>query len=674
MYIIKYGDNYIHDPRANNCVAVDCALTCEQNSCGYCDFTIYPTNPLYDTVSINDYANFVTVYEDDTIIFQGFIYTIEKDFNCGKTCSCKGDLALLSTVISSPYATYNDDEETYKLLESKPYNWDTDWTSFYYLNSSGTYTKLSSTYAPQWVKNTYYAYVYYAGFETYKSVQYPSDPIEYFEYMITLYNNAVDDNRKITIGNISGSSTKILRFQKPNWTTIWDDLSTYLVGDDGAGGYLRMRYEDGVRYIDYIYDWDTTEGTQIIDFGVNLLDYTMNEGDEDDTFANYIIPYGSQMSSTTYALSTDYERVDFVTEKTLLCKENTGYDATVDDDYYGYFYTLDGPNDDDNFTANKTYYRVSYDREEDPSDSQSDWECMACGVTGDGPNGDNPIVTSTGTGSYVCNSCQSTKIKVPGYKYKIVMEAVGYTSQPSDWGNNYYDRDVYMASSDGYLNLAALRVGYYNKNGTYAGDTETSYYKSKYALMNKASIAKYGEIRMVYEDSSATTYTDLLLSAIQKLHSMTSGENKTISISAVDLHLINQDISPIRVGEYVRIRSKPHDIDAYYICTSIDLDLNTGENSSYTFNGTYSSYTKSQLNKIETLNKKLQSGVTKVSNATSESGVRPATAISITKTDDQITKVTLTYSDDNSKTYSFTRDDSGNIVKYGQIPITWSES
>lgn len=46
--------------------------------------------------------------------------------------------------------------------------------------------------------------------------------------------------------------------------TKTDSLKTY-------GGYLRIRKENGVRYLDYSVDYPNTN-TQVIEFGSNLLD------------------------------------------------------------------------------------------------------------------------------------------------------------------------------------------------------------------------------------------------------------------------------------------------------------------------------------------------------------------------------------------------------------------
>lgn len=104
MYFITYSDSnqaetFLHDPRTTDRNLNEIKLTCEQNSCGFCDFTIYPTHPLYSIIREHGH---VVVKEGDTIIFSGYIYEIEKEFYLDGHIKCKGDLAYLGMSIIKP--------------------------------------------------------------------------------------------------------------------------------------------------------------------------------------------------------------------------------------------------------------------------------------------------------------------------------------------------------------------------------------------------------------------------------------------------------------------------------------------------------------------------------------------------------------------------------------------
>jgi phage minor structural protein len=104
MYFITYRDDthtetFLHDPRTTDRNLNEIKLTCETNSCGFCDFTIYPTHPLYSIIREHGH---VVVKEEDSIIFSGFIYEIERTFYLDGHIKCKGDLAYLGMSVIKP--------------------------------------------------------------------------------------------------------------------------------------------------------------------------------------------------------------------------------------------------------------------------------------------------------------------------------------------------------------------------------------------------------------------------------------------------------------------------------------------------------------------------------------------------------------------------------------------
>ena len=64
----------------------------------------------------------------------------------------------------------------------------------------------------------------------------------------------------------------------------------------------------------------------------------------------------------------------------------------------------------------------------------------------------------------------------------------------------------------------------------------------------------------------------------------------------LDLHLIDVNTEIISEGDEVRVVSPPHGIDTYFLCTKIELDLLTPDNSVYEFGVSFSTLT-GKLNK-----------------------------------------------------------------------------
>ena len=91
MYFVKYGKNYLHDPRTDDYILLDLTLDCEENSCGYCDFTIYPNHPMYGKLRERDADNPIEVYDGDILLFAGFIYNLGEEFYLDGHVKCKGE-------------------------------------------------------------------------------------------------------------------------------------------------------------------------------------------------------------------------------------------------------------------------------------------------------------------------------------------------------------------------------------------------------------------------------------------------------------------------------------------------------------------------------------------------------------------------------------------------------
>ena len=109
---------------------------------------------------------------------------------------------------------------------------------------------------------------------------------------------------------------------------------------------------------------------------------------------------------------------------------------------------------------------------------------------------------------------------------------------------------------------------------------------------------------MKFQNTDVTTKSELLRYGLISLMDKESPQ-RTIEIKAVDMHFINPDIKPIRIGEYVRVRSTPHNLDGYFLCRNISLDLNNPESSIYILGTTYDTLTGEQNKKAKELNSKL---------------------------------------------------------------------
>lgn len=230
MYFVKYGNDYLHDPRIGLCLP-SAKLQTEVNTSDVFTFTIPVTHELYDVIKERDQDNSVTVLSGSTIMFRGEVSSVKTDFYLTKTVECRGELAYLNDSIVRPYST-----------------------------EEGEVSRLA-----------------------------PSTVDGYFEFLIEEHNSQSDKKFEIGVneGELLDPNNVIHRADTtyPNvGATIKDKILKML------GGYLKLDYnEDGTRTISLLEDFPTFNA-QTVDFGVNLLDY-VKENDFSDAIS-FVVPVG----------------------------------------------------------------------------------------------------------------------------------------------------------------------------------------------------------------------------------------------------------------------------------------------------------------------------------------------------------------------------------------------
>lgn len=219
MYIVKYGDQYIHDPFSDLERASDIKISADVNASGTCTFTIAPSHPIYNKLKLRDSSNNVTVLQDDTVLFDGYIYSFDTNFDKTRDVTCYGCLSYLGDIRLRPYATEQSDDDPPGML-------------------------------------------------------YCSKTIDgLFEFYIDQYNTYADEGRKFQIGVNEGSvirETNSISASSNSYPTVSDELTDKLLNN--VGGYIFIRHSGRSRIIDYFANC-TDVNAQIVDFGVNILDF-----------------------------------------------------------------------------------------------------------------------------------------------------------------------------------------------------------------------------------------------------------------------------------------------------------------------------------------------------------------------------------------------------------------
>ena len=143
------------------------------------------------------------------------------------------------------------------------------------------------------------------------------------------------------------------------------------------------------------------------------------------------------------------------------------------------------------------------------------------------------------------------------------------------FGENLLDLSEYVSASE----VVTCLIPYAGQSDSKI--TIASVNDGKDYLEDAAGIALYGRIWGVteFDTKDASKLLEMAKENLQKRLK----ETITITISAVDLHLLDVNAESFHVGDKVRVVSLPHGIDAEYTCTAISLDLVNPDQSEYTF-------------------------------------------------------------------------------------------
>lgn len=143
------------------------------------------------------------------------------------------------------------------------------------------------------------------------------------------------------------------------------------------------------------------------------------------------------------------------------------------------------------------------------------------------------------------------------------------------FGENLLDLSEYVSASE----VVTCLIPYAGQGDSQI--TIKSVNDGKDYIEDEAGIALYGRIWGVteFDTKDAAKLLEMAKENLQKRLE----EKITITISAVDLHLLDVNAESFRVGDKVRVVSPPHGIDAEYTCTAISLDLVSPDQSEYTF-------------------------------------------------------------------------------------------
>ncbi len=194
-----------------------------------------------------------------------------------------------------------------------------------------------------------------------------------------------------------------------------------------------------------------------------------------------------------------------------------------------------------------------------------------------------------------------------------LMESGETSSQTIEFGINLLDITEHISAEDVFTVLVPVGATLTDGEGNTAGKlTISSVNGGKDYLEDSTAISLFGRIERVEEWSDIENASELKAEGEYFL-SKNIEMAVTLSVKAVDLHLLDVSTEKIRLGDWVRVISIPHDLNKEFQCTKIVYDLINPDQTEYTFGVSYRSLTEQQA----VGSKNVQNVITQVNNASS---------------------------------------------------------
>lgn len=158
----------------------------------------------------------------------------------------------------------------------------------------------------------------------------------------------------------------------------------------------------------------------------------------------------------------------------------------------------------------------------------------------------------------------------------------GQNSQIIEFGNNMLDFSQKLDGSEIFTRIVPLGASLGTQSGIERRLTIASVNSGRDYLEDETGIERFGHITksMVWDDVKSAS---LLKTKGQRALSAGANIVPQIELSAVDMHVLDVNTSTIKLGEYNRVISAPHGVDAWFQCTRMTLDFENPERSLYSF-------------------------------------------------------------------------------------------
>lgn len=146
--------------------------------------------------------------------------------------------------------------------------------------------------------------------------KYDGSAKEYLPMLIENHNADVEEHKRFTVGLMTALTDEdTVKVESENYASTMEEIRSLLLNE--FNGYLRVRWENGVRYLDYVDKFDQA-CSQEINFGVNLVDIETNINAQD--VCSVLIPLGRSSKGKYTSIEKANDGKDYIESAELIAK------------------------------------------------------------------------------------------------------------------------------------------------------------------------------------------------------------------------------------------------------------------------------------------------------------------------------------------------------------------
>lgn len=181
-----------------------------------------------------------------------------------------------------------------------------------------------------------------------------------------------------------------------------------------------------------------------------------------------------------------------------------------------------------------------------------------------------------------------------GNKISYKTEAGGVSDQVIQFGENLLDITEYIDATNVFTVLIPLGKREETEDGEGNRLTIESVNDGKDYIEDETAISLFGRIERTQTWDDVTVASNLLSKGRSALEAGIE-MSVTLSIKAVDLHLVDVNTSRIKLGDFVRVVSEAHGLDKFFLCSKVITDIVNPDKSEFTFGVAFHAMTDKQI-------------------------------------------------------------------------------